>query len=117
MESVSEPRANEAIVFKNFFVAGLHMPPHPVLTDILCKFHVQLHHLMLNAIVTINKFICAVTSYGGRLIADVFAQRYEIHYQNKKIILRDAKLPSLRSLDASPFTLAVMENRQNLPSL
>jgi hypothetical protein len=56
-ESVPDPRANEAAVFEDFFIAGLHMPPHPVLVDILRKFLVQLHQLMLNAIVQIGKFI------------------------------------------------------------
>jgi hypothetical protein len=43
VESMPEPQANEAIVFEDFFVAGLEMPPHPVLVDILRKFRVQLH--------------------------------------------------------------------------
>jgi hypothetical protein len=38
MGSVSKPRANETIVFKDFFAAGLCMLPHPVLADILRKF-------------------------------------------------------------------------------
>jgi hypothetical protein len=42
VELVSEPRVNEAIIFEDFFTVGLRMPPHPVLTDILRKFHVQL---------------------------------------------------------------------------
>jgi hypothetical protein len=42
---------------------------------------------MPNAIVQIGKFIWVVTSYGGRPAADVFAQHYELHYQNKKIQL------------------------------
>jgi hypothetical protein len=63
------------------------MPPYPVLVDILCKLGVQLHHLTPNAIVQISKFSWAVTSYGGRPTADVFAQHYELHYQNKKIHL------------------------------
>jgi hypothetical protein len=50
-ESVLVPRANEAVVFKDLFAARLQMPPHPVLVDILCKFQVQLHQLMPNAIV------------------------------------------------------------------
>jgi hypothetical protein len=37
-ESVPDPRANEAMVFEDFFTAGLHMLPHPVLVDILCEF-------------------------------------------------------------------------------
>jgi hypothetical protein len=67
------------------------MSSHPVLMDILCKFRVELHHLMPNAIVHIGKFIWAITSCGGRPIADVFAQHYELHYQNKKIHLEGCK--------------------------
>jgi hypothetical protein len=37
-ESVPSPRENESVVPKDFFIAGLHMPPRPVLLDILCKF-------------------------------------------------------------------------------
>jgi hypothetical protein len=44
----------------------------------------QLHHLSLNAIIEIRKFICAVTSCGSHPTANVFAQHYELHYQNKK---------------------------------
>jgi hypothetical protein len=70
-----------------FFVAGLHIHLHPMLLDILHKFWVQLHQLTTNAIVQINKFIWAVTSYGGRPNTEVFAHHYELHYQNKKIHL------------------------------
>jgi hypothetical protein len=91
-ESVPEPHGySQQIPSRtapfDFFVAGLHMPPHPVLVDILRKFRVQLHHLTLNAIVHISKFIWAVTSCGIYLTANVFAQHYELHYQNKKIHL------------------------------
>jgi hypothetical protein len=68
---VPEPRANEVVMFEDFFTARLQMPPHPVLMDILHKFQVQLHQLTPNAIVQINKFIWAVTSCGGRPTADV----------------------------------------------
>jgi hypothetical protein len=39
-EVILEPAAEEVVVFEEFFAAGLRMPPHPVLTDILIKFHV-----------------------------------------------------------------------------
>jgi hypothetical protein len=87
VELVPEPRANEAFVFEDFFTAGLHMPPHPVLEDTLCKFHVQLHQLTSNAIVQISKFIWVVTFCGGHPTVDVFAQHYELHYQRKKVYL------------------------------
>jgi hypothetical protein len=86
-ESISDPLENKVVVFEDFFAAGLHMPPHPVLLDILCKFWVQLHQLTLNAIVQISKFIWAVTSCGGHPIIDIFAHHYELHYQDKKIHL------------------------------
>jgi hypothetical protein len=63
--SVPAPQADEIIKFKDFFTAGLHVPPHLVLLDILRKFWVQLYQVTLN----------------------VFAQHYELHYQNKKIQL------------------------------
>jgi hypothetical protein len=50
-ETVLEPRVDEVVVFEDLFTAVLHMPPHPVLMDILQKFQVQLHQLMPNAIV------------------------------------------------------------------
>jgi hypothetical protein len=56
-EYVPDPHENEAAVFEDFFVAGLCMPPHPVLLDILRKFWVQLHQLTPNAIIQISKFI------------------------------------------------------------
>jgi hypothetical protein len=37
-ELVPEPRVDEAVVFEDLFAAGLCMPPHLVLTDILQKF-------------------------------------------------------------------------------
>jgi hypothetical protein len=72
-EFVPEPRANDAIIFEDFFTAELRMPPLSVIVDILRKFWVQLHHLTLNAIIQIGKFIWAITSYGGHPTAVVFA--------------------------------------------
>jgi hypothetical protein len=47
---IPEPDDDEAVVFEEFFVAGLCMPPHPTLNDILLKFQAQLHQLTPNAI-------------------------------------------------------------------
>jgi hypothetical protein len=91
IESVPVPKGDEAVVFEDFFVAGLHKPPHRVLLDILHKFWVQLHKLTPNAIVQISKFIWAVMSCGGRPNNEVFAHHYELHYQNKKIHLEGSE--------------------------
>jgi hypothetical protein len=114
-ESVAEPQANKVVVFKDFFTAGLHMPPHPVLVDILRKLRVQLHHLTLNAIVQISKFIWVVTSCGACPTTDIFSQHYKLCYQHKKsFILKGARLPSLCSLAALPSILLAMVGGRGL---
>jgi hypothetical protein len=50
-----------------------------------------LHQLTPNAIVQIGRFIWAVTSCGGCPTTDVFAQHYELHYQNKKVHLEGSE--------------------------
>jgi hypothetical protein len=45
-----EPADEKAVVFEDFFVVSLRMPPHPVLADIMLKFQAQLHQLTPNAI-------------------------------------------------------------------
>jgi hypothetical protein len=35
---VPKPDEDEAVMYEDFFVAGLHMPPHLALADILLKF-------------------------------------------------------------------------------
>jgi hypothetical protein len=55
-ETLPEPNEDEAIVFKDFFVAGLPMPLHSVLVEILLKFQVQLHQLIPNTITQLLKY-------------------------------------------------------------
>jgi hypothetical protein len=49
------PDSDEAGMYEGFFVAGLHMPLHLALADILLKFRVQMHQLMPNAIAQLSK--------------------------------------------------------------
>jgi hypothetical protein len=84
-EVVPEPAADEAIVFEEFFAAGLRMPSHPVLIDILVKFRVQIHQLTPNAFAQFSKYFWAMMSFSGKPSVDGFAKRYELHYQPKKV--------------------------------
>jgi hypothetical protein len=88
-EIVLEPIDDEAIVFELFFVVGLRMPPHPALAKILLKFWVHLHQLTPNAIAQLFKYFWAMLSFGGESSSDRFAQRYELHYQLKKVVVED----------------------------
>jgi hypothetical protein len=55
-ETTPELQEDEAIVFEDFFIAGLRMPPLPALADILLKFQAQFYQLMPNAIAQLSKY-------------------------------------------------------------
>jgi hypothetical protein len=38
-ETTPKPMDDEVVIFEDFFIVGLRMPPHSVLVDILLKFH------------------------------------------------------------------------------
>jgi hypothetical protein len=42
-ETVPEPHADEAVLFEEFFTAGLRMPPHPMLAANLLKYQIHIH--------------------------------------------------------------------------
>jgi hypothetical protein len=73
-ETVPELDSNEVIMYEEFFVAGLHMPPHPALADILLKFQAQLHQLMPNAIAQLSKYFWAIGSFKGVPEGNAFAK-------------------------------------------
>jgi hypothetical protein len=56
-EIVLEPSGNEAIMYKDFLIAGLCMPRHPALADILLHFYAQLNQLTSNAIAQLSKIL------------------------------------------------------------
>jgi hypothetical protein len=84
-ETMLEPQPNKVVVFEEFFTARLRMPSHPVVSNILLKFWVQLHQLTSNAIIQLSQYIWAVTCFGGIPFADSFAKRYELHYQPREM--------------------------------
>jgi hypothetical protein len=84
-ETMPEPDDDEVVVYDDFFVTGLRMPPHPALAYILLYFQVQLHQLTLNAIAQLSKYFWAVGSFRGVPSGSAFAKRYELHYQSKTV--------------------------------
>jgi hypothetical protein len=76
----------------SFFTTGLRMPPHPIMSDILLKFQVQLHQLTPNAIGQLSKYIWAVAGFGGMPSTNGFAKLYELHYQPKKMSVNKVKV-------------------------
>jgi hypothetical protein len=84
-ETVSELNDNEAAVYEDIFVAGLCMPPHPALIDILPHFQLQLHQLTSNTITQLSKYFWAVGSFSGVSSGNSFAKCYELQYHPKTV--------------------------------
>jgi hypothetical protein len=83
-EEVPEPEG-ELVVFEAFFTAGLRLPAHRFVSEVLQKFEVQVHQLAPNVVVALAKYVWATTSYGGQPSVEVFAKQYCLHWQKRKI--------------------------------
>jgi hypothetical protein len=60
-EEVPEPEG-ELVVFEAFFAAGLRLPAHRFVGEVLRRFNVQVHQLTPNAVVVLSKYVWATTS-------------------------------------------------------
>jgi hypothetical protein len=83
-EEVPEPEG-ELVVFEAFFAAGLRLPAHRFVGEVLRRFIVQVHQLTPNAVVALAKYVWATTSYGGQPSVEVFAKYYCLHWQKRKM--------------------------------
>jgi hypothetical protein len=83
-EEVPEPEG-ELVVFEAFFAAGLPLPAHRFVAEVLRRFEVQVHQLTPNAVVALGKYVWATTSYGGQPSMEVFTKHYCVHWQKRKI--------------------------------
>jgi hypothetical protein len=94
VEEVPEPEG-ELVVFEAFFTAGLCLPAHRFVAEVLRRFEVQVHQLTPNAVVALAKYVWATTSYGGRPSVDIGDEigdemrlemrNYCLHWQKRKI--------------------------------
>ena len=55
-EEVPEPEG-ELVVFEAFFTAGLRLPAHRFVGEVLRRFNVQVHQLTPNAVVALSKYV------------------------------------------------------------
>jgi hypothetical protein len=63
-------------VFEAFFIAGLRLPAHHFMVEVLRRFDVQVHQLTPNVVVVVAKYVWAVASYGGQPSMEVFTKNY-----------------------------------------
>jgi hypothetical protein len=92
-KEVPEPEG-ELVVFEAFFTAGLRLPAHRFVAEVLQRFEVQIHQLTPNAVVDLAKYVWAATSYDGQPSMEVFAKHYCLHWQKRKIGHKIAKFGS-----------------------
>jgi hypothetical protein len=78
-EEVPEPEG-ELVVFEAFFAAGLCLPAHWFVGEVLRRFNVQVHQLTPNAMLALVKYVWATTWYGGQPSVEVFAKYYCLHW-------------------------------------
>jgi hypothetical protein len=74
-ETAPKPQAADAMVFRDFFICGLHFPAARFLRQVLEAFEVQLDHLTPNGIVTLSKFCLC---YGAEPNVGTFYEYYEL---------------------------------------
>jgi hypothetical protein len=78
-------RKGELVVFEAFFTAGLRLPAHRFVAEVLRRFEVQVHQLTSNVVVALAKYVWVVTSFGGQPSVEVFVKHYCLHWQKRKI--------------------------------
>ncbi|TVU01624.1 hypothetical protein EJB05_52927, partial [Eragrostis curvula] len=88
-EVVPQPRPNEAVVFRDYYEAGLRLPAWGFLERVLERYSIKILHLTPNAFVQLSKFIWAVRSQNAKLSSDAFICFYSCHLQNKKVPFDD----------------------------
>jgi hypothetical protein len=103
VEEIPEPEG-ELVVFEAFFIAGLRLPAHRFVSEVLQKFEVQVHQLTPNAVVALAKYVWATTSYGGQPSVEVFAKHYCLHWQKRRIGHKIAQFGSCTSTPKSGKT-------------
>jgi hypothetical protein len=82
-KEIPEPEG-EIVVFEAFFTAGLLLPTHHFVAEVLQRYDVQIHQLTPNAVVALAKYVCAVTSYGDQPSIKVFTKNYCLHWKKRK---------------------------------
>jgi hypothetical protein len=88
---VPRPEPYEAVVFRDFFVAGLWFPCENLVGKVLQRFNLHIHHLTPNAFARLSVFAMALKMSGCALSVNTFARYYETHFHKKTIKDRQTK--------------------------
>jgi hypothetical protein len=81
--TVPTPEANEVVIFRSFFKAGLRFPISKFVVEVLKIYQVYLHQLTPEAITRMGIFVWAVKSQGLEPSAKSFCNIHELLYEMK----------------------------------
>jgi len=79
-EVVPQPKPYEAMVFSDYFVAGLDFSLEDFVSEVLRRFKIQLHQLSPNAFAPLSVFAMAMKMLGQVPNADTFIRFYEMQH-------------------------------------
>jgi hypothetical protein len=78
--NVPLPEADKVVVFKSFMKAGLRLPLHKMLVEVLKTFEIYLHQLTPEALIKVGVFIWAMRNQGLEPDANCFYNIHELSY-------------------------------------
>lgn len=84
-----KPRPYEAVVFRDFFAAGLKFPLDNFVSMVLERFNLQLHQLTPNAILRLGCFVMAHKMYGREPSVEAFTKYYKVPQRRGKAMNPD----------------------------
>lgn len=75
-EKVPKPEPYEAIVFRDFFVAGFRFPCEEFVSAVLLRYNLQIHHLTPNAFTCLGVYMMVLKMMGCELSLETFIRYY-----------------------------------------
>ena len=78
-EVVPDPHDDEVIVYKEFFLAGLRFPSHPLVVGVLKRFNLKFHQLSPSSFVKLSIYVWGYKSQGIELDLEGFVRVHRVH--------------------------------------
>ena len=78
-EVVPNPHDDKVVVYKEFFVAGLRFPPHPLVVGVLKKFNLKFHQLNPSSFVKLSIYVWGCKSQGVEPDLKGFIRLHRVH--------------------------------------
>lgn len=82
-KTIPEPKSDEMVVFRSFFLVGIRFVMCDMIVEILKKFEIFINQLTPNAIVRLSIYMWVLRIQGMSANVECFCRVHELHYQTK----------------------------------